>query len=407
MTPHSRPDPDEFRERQRRASEAARERGLDALIVWSRGGTSLDFYGDNLYLANHHSPFPPNQDTTQWSARSYSALVLPMDGDPTLVVDLPEYPADEIFVDDIRSTLKVPHALASVIGEKDLTGARLGLVGRDTFLLSHNRILEEELGQAPRLEPADDILDRLRMVKSDAELELIRAAADVGIGWMNTMMDAVEPGRTEGEIVGEGMRYLASHGGFPYDAAIASGPRASHFFSRIGIPDWDSERRLEDGDLVHIDAWAAVDGYYTDFVRSTVAGRGPSGEQREVLEASLSIIDHIVAGVRPGVTIGELYLRGANWMLENGFGEHRGDLDESGTDFGNLFPAFGHSFGVGLEPPWIIDGEPTVVEQNMCLAIEALVARPGVGGAGFEQDVIVRSSGCEVITDACRSRWWE
>jgi len=94
-------------------------------------------------------------------------------------------------------------------------------------------------------------------------------------------------------------------------------------------------------------------------------------------------------------------------MVENGFGEHRAELEESGTDFGNLFPAFGHSFGVGLEPPWIIDGEPTVVEENMCLAIEALLGRPGIGGAGFEQDVIVTPDGCEVITSSCEAEWWE
>jgi len=401
------PDSSEFSDRQRRARDAARERGLDALVVWSRGGTSLDFYGDNFYLANHHSPFPPNQDTPQWSGRSYSGLVLPVDGEPTLVVDLPEYPAELIHVEDIRSTLKVPHTLAAVLREKGLAEARLGLVGRDTFLLRHHGIVEEELGRSHRFEPADDILDRLRMVKSESELTLIRRAAEVGIGWMDTMMEALEPGRTEGEVVGEGFRYLASHGGFPYDAAISSGPRSSHFFSRIGIPAWDSERPLERGDLVHIDAWAAIDGYYTDFVRSTVVGGDPKAEQLELLEGAVEIIGSIIQRVRPGETIGALYRHGADWLAEHGFGEHRGGLDESGTDFGNLFPAFGHSFGVGLEPPWIIEDEPTVIEEGMCLAIEALVGRQGVGGAGFEQDVIVTPSGCEVITEACRSHWWE
>jgi Xaa-Pro aminopeptidase len=111
--------------------------------------------------------------------------------------------------------------------------------------------------------------------------------------------------------------------------------------------------------------------------------------------------------VRPAVKIGDVYARGAAWMVDNGFGEHRAELDESGTDFGNLFPAFGHSFGVGLEPPWIIEGEPTMIEENMCLAIETLLGRPGVGGAGFEQDVIVRADGCEVITADCAARWWD
>jgi len=396
----------EFEERRRRAVEAAAERGLDALLVWSRGGTSVDFYGDVLYLANHHTPFPPNQDTPAWSGRSYSALVLPVSGEPVLVVDLPEIDRETLRVDDVRSTLKVPHATAAVLEELGLAGARLGLVGRDTLLLSSHRTIEDQLGRPLRLEPADDIVERLRMVKSEAEIELLRDAAAVGVGWMDAMLAVVEPGRTEGEVVGEGLRHLAENGGFPYDAAIASGDRSQHFFSRHAIPTWDAARRLEAGDLVHIDAWASIDGYYTDFVRSTVVGGEPTEAQRELLEGAIELIDHIVAGTRPGMSIGEVYELGARWMVDNGFGAHRGEAEESGTDFGELFPAFGHGFGLGLEPPWIIDGEPTVVQENMALAIECLVGRPGVGGAGFEQDVIVRADGCEVLTAACPSRPW-
>jgi Xaa-Pro dipeptidase len=396
---------DEFRQRQARAAAAAGERGYDALLVWSRGGTSLDFYGDVFYLANHHTPFPPNQDTPQWSARTYSALVLPAEGEPALVVDLPEFDAAEIQVDDVRSTLHVTGATAELLREKGLDRGRLGLVGRDTLLLHHLHGLEEELGHPLRLEPADEIVERMRMVKSDAELQMVRRAADVGIGWMSAMLEAAEPGRTDGEIVGEGLRYLAGHGGFAYDVAVASGDQSKHLFGRLAIPAWDSERRLRDGDLIHLDAWGAIDGYYTDFSRSTVVGGSTTGAQESLLEAPIDLIEHILAGIEPGVPVGELYARGASWMGENGFGEHRGTSEE-GTDFGSLFPAFGHSFGVGLEPPWVIEDEPTVVAENMCLAIETLLGRPDVGGAGFEQDVIVTADGCEVITAACPSRWW-
>lgn len=396
----------EFKDRQRRAIAAAAERGLDGLVVWARGGTSVDFYGDVLYLSNHHSPFPPNQNTPMWSARSYSGLLLPVTGDPVLVVDLPEFDSDVLHVDDIRSTLHIPQTFAEVLKEAGLDGGKLGLIGRDTLLVSSLQLMEQTLGHPLDLTPVDDIIDAMRMVKSDSELALIRRAAEVGVGWMNTMMEAIEPGRTEGEIVGRGLDYLSANGGFAYDAAIASGPRSQYFFSRLGIPTWDSTRRLEDGDLVHIDAWAAIDGYYTDFVRSTVVGRTPTPEQAELLEGSITLIDHLIDGVQPGVAIGEIYQRGADWMRDNGFGEHRGELEESGTDFGNLFPAFGHSFGAGLEPPWIIENEPTVIEANMTLAIETLLGRPAVGGAGFEQDVVVHADGCENLTEACASRWW-
>jgi Xaa-Pro aminopeptidase len=396
----------EFAERRRRAVAAARERGLDGLLVWSRGGTTVDYYGDVMYLTNHHSPFPPNTDTPIWSGRSYSAFVLPVDGEPALIADLPDPPLDRIHVDDVRPTLQVPQTAARVLRESGLDRGRLGLVGRDSFLVSHLRALEGELGAPLRFEPADELLEALRRIKSPTEIELMRHAARVGVSWMTTMMEAVEEGKTEGHFVGEGLRFVATQGGYPYDVAVASGPR-SFEFERIGIPSWDYRRPLERGDLVHVDMWGPVECYYTDFVRSTVVGRSPTDGQRQVLESSVALIEHLVAGMRPGVTAGGLYERGASWLVDNGFGAHRGESIESGTVFGNLFPAFGHGIGLGLEPPWLIEREPTVLEPGMVIAVECTVGLAKVGAAGFEQDVLVTVDGCEVLTADCPARWWD
>jgi Xaa-Pro aminopeptidase len=396
----------EFKDRQARVVEQARERGLDAVLVWSRGGTSVDFYGDVLYLTGHHSPFPPNQDTTEWSGRSYSAAILPVHGEPALVLDLPDHDPDALHVDDIRSVIRVPQTAAAILRERGVDADAIGLAGRDTFLLSHLRAMEAELGHPLELVDADDILERLRLVKSEHEIPHVRRASAVGNVWMRTMMEAIEPGRTEGEVVGEGLRALAAAGGFPYDAAIASGDRSRNFLSRYSIPSWDAEKRLAAGDIAHIDAWGSIDGYFCDLDRSTVVGGNPSGAQRELLEASIAIIEHIIAGVRPGATIGELYDRGAGWLVDNGFGEHRAKLEDAGTDFGQLFPAFGHSVGLGLERPYIIKGDPTVVEENMVLAVETLIGRREVGGAAFEQTMLVTADGADVLNADCPSRWW-
>ena len=69
--------------------------------------------------------------------------------------------------------------------------------------------------------------------------------------------------------------------------------------------------------------------------------------------------------------------------------------------------AFGHGIGLGLESPWITEGNPTVLEANMVLAVETLVGREDVGAAGFEQNVLVTEDGHEVLTAACPTRWWD
>jgi Xaa-Pro aminopeptidase len=145
---------------------------------------------------------------------------------------------------------------------------------------------------------------------------------------------------------------------------------------------------------VHVDQWGPVDNYFTDFGRSTVVGRVASDAQRELLEASVAAVDDVIDGVRPGVTFGELYKRGASWLVDHDF-----EPAELGL--------FGHSVGLTQEAPWIVDGETTVVEPNMVLAVEAYLARPEIGGSNFEQNIIVRDDRPEILTAACPSRWWD
>ena len=114
----------------------------------------------------------------------------------------------------------------------------------------------------------------------------------------------------------------------------------------------------------------------------------------------------MIEGIRPGVTFGALWERGAAWLTANGFDEPDVPVGSEGATLAGMFPGFGHGIGLGTEDPYIMPGVATVLEENMVVAVEILLSRAGVGGAGFEQDVIVTASGGDVITAACPSRWW-
>ena len=233
----------------------------------------------------------------------------------------------------------------------------------------------------------------------------MRNAARAGCECVTAMMEAVEAGRTEGDVVGEGLRVAAQSGFVPYDIAVASGPHAA-CFQWARLPSWDSERPLENGDLVHIDCWGPVLGYYTDLVRSAAVGGSAPAAQTELLDGSVAFVEHVIEGIRPGVTFGALWERGAAWLTANGFDEPDVPVGSEGATLAGMFPGFGHGIGLGTEDPYIMPGVATVLEENMVVAVEILLSRAGVGGAGFEQDVIVTASGGDVITAACPSRWW-
>jgi Xaa-Pro dipeptidase len=65
----------------------------------------------------------------------------------------------------------------------------------------------------------------------------------------------------------------------------------------------------------------------------------------------------------------------------------------------------GHSIGLTWEAPWIMADDDTVLQEGMVLAVEKGVAHPDVGLACYEDNLIVTSSGAEVITTAPRV-WW-
>src|SRR2546426_4545627 len=83
---------EEYAERRRRLRGLAADRGLDGVLVLSRGANGADWGADVVYLTNHYSAFPQIPDRPgQWSGRGHSALVMPADADGTLVVEVPDW----------------------------------------------------------------------------------------------------------------------------------------------------------------------------------------------------------------------------------------------------------------------------------------------------------------------------
>jgi Xaa-Pro aminopeptidase len=142
-------------------------------------------------------------------------------------------------------------------------------------------------------------------------------------------------------------------------------------------------------------------------VRTTVAGRTATAAQREVLEASVAVVLHIIDGMRPGVSCGELFERGSGWLTEHGFEAPGAEASEGVAMLGQSYPSFGHSLGLAWENPSIVEGEQAVLEPNMVVAVEAEVGRPGAGTGAFEHNVLVTESGVEILTTHAENVWWE
>ena len=396
----------EYAERRARLRELAAERGLDGVLVVSRGANGADWGGDVLYLTNHYSAFPQIPDRPgKWTGRGFAGVVMPASEDGTLVVEIPDWREDLVHIDDVRVELDLWAGLARALRDRGLGEGKVGLIGRESLLHVTIERLQAEL-PGVRFEWADELIEGLRRIKSPAEVELMRQSTRVGCDMVSAFMEAAVPGATEADCVLAALNAGIPQGAFPLDVPVASGPHVDHFLWER-MPSWNWQRPLEAGDMIHPDMYGTVGGYFYDMVRTTVAGRKATDAQKEVLEAAVAVVEHIIAGMRPGVACGDLFDRGAAWLGEHGFDVPGAEHSEGVALLGQAYPSFGHSLGLAWENPSIVPGEAAVLVPNMVMAVEAEVGRPGAGTGAFEHNVLVTEDGVEVLTTRAKTVWWE
>lgn len=383
---------EEFAARRRRAVAAAKHRGLAGLLVASRGGGTLDRYGDVLYLTNFYTHFPFIPDFEgNWSARAHTFLVLPVDEAPELLIDVPDDGRIRLADGKVSYSDFVLDDTIAALKRAGLDKARIGLIGADVLTYRMTERLRSALPDLV-LEPADDILASLRSVKSPGEVALLRRASEIGSRTIEAMLDASVPGASHGDIVAAGLACLVPAGGVLYNSFMASGKGDDPSrFSKSNFPTWGSQKRLAEGDWIRFGISGALDGYMFDLARAKAVGP-VTNRQVFLFEAAISSIEATLAAIRPGVTAGELGAAGLDKQQSLGF---RVD---------GVFSAMGHGLGLGWDDPWLARGVPTEIVPNMVLCIERTIQQDGYLG-DFEETVLITPDGYELLTDAVARSW--
>jgi Xaa-Pro aminopeptidase len=382
----------EFRERQERARHLGTERGLQGLLVWSRGGGSQDRFADVYYLAGYYPQYASIPDEPQrWRARAHAALVLPVDRPATLIVDVPALRDDVAVADEVVTTNDVVAAAADAL-RSTIPRGRIGILGCEPLSWRWHRELIATVGD--RFVDADDLGPELHLRKSPAEIALIKAAGALGARTVDALMEAAVVGATESEVAAAGISVMTAGGGMLYGLGISCGPYAHMYGQTLPAP-YDPRYWLQPGDMARVDIYGSIDGYLFDFGRTRVVDSAPNPDQQALIDATR---DSVLAGIemiRPGETLGAVARRCEEVLSES-------DYRRGGLGLPPASPLWGHSLGLAFEPPWIVPSSEVVIEPRMYLAVEQRVALPGVGGATYEDNVLVTAAGYEIVTPARR-----
>jgi Xaa-Pro aminopeptidase len=298
--------------------------------------------------------------------------------------------------------------------------------GRLLFRFGRDRAMDERvvtaiggarsrarLGAAWPTEIADPAawLHEMRLVKSKDELSTMRRAGAITRRAHVAAMRATSPGRYEYEIEAVLSRVFCEEGAQrpAYESIVGSGHNATVLHYR------SNRRRMQDGDLVLVDAACELDYYASDVTRTwPVSGRF-TVEQKRVYEIVLAAQLAAIAAVKPGATLDEVHLEAVRVIVDGlvDLGILSGAKDEliAGEKHKPYYMhRTSHWLGMDVHDVGLYSrgGKPRPLEPGMVLTVEPGLYLGGADetvpeglrgmGVRIEDDIAVTADGCENLT---------
>lgn len=277
--------------------------------------------------------------------------------------------------------------LGSIPAEVAEQAKKLGIkkLGFEQDHLTFSAYKAYEKAVEGELVPVSEAIENLRLIKTDAEIKILKEAAKIADAAYQHIIDFIRPGLTELEVSNELEFFMRKAGATSssFDIIVASGYRSALPHGRA------SDKVIEKGDIVTLDYGAYYNGYISDITRTLAVGN-PDEKLKEiyaiVLEAQLRGVSGIKAGI-PGVAADALT---RDYITEKGYGEY-----------------YGHSTGHGIglevhEGPGLSSKSGIILEPNMVVTCEPGIYIPGLGGVRIEDDLIITKDGNELLTHSTK-----
>ncbi|MCD7036118.1 Xaa-Pro peptidase family protein [Metabacillus sp. GX 13764] len=261
-------------------------------------------------------------------------------------------------------------------------GGKAAKLAAESELLSYSRA--EQLiktVQSEGLHPIEELLNEIRLVKDEKEIEILEKAAELADFGVQAGVNALKEGVTEMDVLAE-IEYQLKRKGvsqMSFSTMVLFGKKSGQ---PHGNPGLDT---LKKGDLVLFDLGVVLDGYCSDITR-TVAFQSADEKQKEIYQTCLEANLAALEASKPGTRIGDLDLAARKVIEDAGYGEN--------------FPhRLGHGLGISVhEYPSMAYTNNGVLKEGMVYTVEPGIYVPEIGGVRIEDDVLVTKDGCRTLT---------
>ena len=248
--------------------------------------------------------------------------------------------------------------------------------------LQYEKINEqiEKAGITVELVSTEDIVEQLRICKSELEIDTTRRALAIAESVFENLIQNLEPGMTEKELAWEmekGMREAGADSlSFPSIVAAGSNAALPH-----AIP---GKRKIKAGEPILFDWGARLNGYCSDISRTVVIGK-PDATFHKVFQTVLDAQQYAIEAIRPGVSSKAIDAVARDYIDKKGFG-------------GKFGHGLGHGTGLAIhEQPRLSPIKDTPLKAGMISTVEPGIYLSDWGGVRLENMIVVREDGAEVL----------
>lgn len=282
--------------------------------------------------------------------------------------------------DVVKHTGSIPDEVAEQVKQLGIT--KLGFEQDHVTYSSHKTYADTVKAE---LVPVSGIIEKIRLIKTDAEIKILKVAADIADAAYKHILEFIRPGISELDISNELEFFMRKAGATSssFDIIVASGKRSA---LPHGVA---TDKLIEKGDFITLDYGAYYNGYVSDITRTLAVGE-PDPKLKEIYEVVYEAQRLGMEGIKPGMTGKEADALTRDYITEKGYGEY-----------------FGHSTGHGIglevhEGPGLSFKSETKLEPGMIVTVEPGIYIPDLGGVRIEDDTIITKDGNETLTHSTK-----
>ena len=268
----------------------------------------------------------------------------------------------------------MPEAVFNILEKEGLTGKTIGV---NSTAPAFN-VLDIAFVTNVKFVNAKPLFEEMRIIKTDEELEGLRASAAIADKAFSEVIKFIKPGITEVDIKNFLFSSMMENGGSNPFAIVASGPNSSFGHYAGG------DRVIEDQDVVLLDFGCVCNDMFSDMSRMVFVG-GISDENKKIYEICRKSTEAAEAAAVEGAFIPDVD-KVAREIIDNaGYKEY-------------FVHRLGHGIGYMIhEAPDIKASNPRKLEKGMCFSIEPSINIPGKVGMRVEDAVAITENGTEIL----------